>query len=150
MILCIISLSCLFLDLLNHHHFSPRNLNLIMCNSQIPLILLSLLLGRQGQLDWRVYTSTAFLLVCSLSDNKVIGRCFNNWRKLFFFQHLGFPGGSVSKESACNAGDLGSIPESGRSPEEGDGNPHQDSCLENSMDRGAWLALVQGLMKSQT
>ena len=51
---------------------------------------------------------------------------------------LGFPGGSNGKASACNAGDLGSIPGSGRSPREGNGNPLQYSCLENSMDGGAW------------
>ena len=51
---------------------------------------------------------------------------------------LGFPAGSVGKESAGNAGDLGWIPGSGRSPGEGNGNPLQYSCLENSMDRGAW------------
>ena len=51
-------------------------------------------------------------------------------------QFLGFPGGSVSK-SVCNAEDLGSIPGLGRSPEEGNGNPLQYACLENSMDRGA-------------
>ena len=49
--------------------------------------------------------------------------------------YTGFPGGSDSKESACNAGDPGSIPESGRSPGEGHGNPLQNSCLENSMER---------------
>ena len=54
---------------------------------------------------------------------------------------LGFPGGSNGKESACNAGDPGLIPGSGRSPEEGNGNPIQYSCLENSMDRGAWWAI---------
>ena len=63
---------------------------------------------------------------------------------------VGFPGGSDSKESACNAADLGSIPDLGRSPEEGNGNPLQYSCLENSMDRGAWWASVYGVMKSQT
>ena len=47
-------------------------------------------------------------------------------------------GGSDGKASACNAGDLGSIPGSGRSPGEGNGNPLQYSCLENFMDRGAW------------
>ena len=51
---------------------------------------------------------------------------------------LGFPGGSDGKASACNVGDPGSIPGSGRSPGEGNGNPLQYSCLENSMDRGAW------------
>ena len=51
---------------------------------------------------------------------------------------LGFPGGSEVKVSASNAGDLGSIPGSGRSPGEGNGNPLQYSCLENPMDREAW------------
>ena len=60
----------------------------------------------------------------------------------------GFPGGSDGKESACNAGDLGSIPGSGRSPGEGNGNPLQYSCLENGMDRGAWWATVHGVAKS--
>ena len=50
--------------------------------------------------------------------------------------------GSDGKESACNAGDLGSIPGSGRSPGEGNGNPLHYSCLENPMDRGAWQATV--------
>ena len=54
----------------------------------------------------------------------------------------GFPGGSVGKESARNVGDPDSIPGSGRSPEEGNGNPLQYSCLENSMDGGAWRATV--------
>ena len=53
---------------------------------------------------------------------------------------LGFPSSSDSKESACNAGDLGSIPGLGRSPGEGNGNPLQYSCLENPMDGGAWRA----------
>ena len=63
---------------------------------------------------------------------------------------LGFPGGSEVKDSACNAGDLGSIPGLGRSPGEGNGNPLQYSCLENPMDRGAWWATVHGVAKSQT
>ena len=53
---------------------------------------------------------------------------------------MGFPGGSAGKESACNVGDLGSIPALGRSPGEGHGNPLQYSGLENYMDRGAWQA----------
>ena len=61
-----------------------------------------------------------------------------------------FPGGSDGKESACNAGDLGSIPGWGRSPGEGNGNPLQYSCLENSMDRGAWSAIIHGVAKSWT
>ena len=55
-----------------------------------------------------------------------------------------FPGESDSKESACIVGDLGSIPGSGRSPGEGNGNPLQYSCLENPMDGGAWWATVHG------
>ena len=61
-----------------------------------------------------------------------------------------FPGGSDSKESACNAGDLGSIRGLGRSPGGGRGNPLQYSCLENSMDRGAWQAIVHGVAKNRT
>ena len=56
-----------------------------------------------------------------------------------------FPCSSVSKESACNAGDPGSIPGSGKSPGEGNGKPLQYSCLENPMDRGAWQAIVHGV-----
>ena len=55
-----------------------------------------------------------------------------------------------SKASACNAGDLGSIPGSGRAPGEENGNPLQYSCLENPMDGGAWWATVHGVAKSQT
>ena len=56
----------------------------------------------------------------------------------FLLMFLGFPVGSDSKESACKAGDLGLNPGSGRSPEEGNGNPLQYSCLKNSVDRGTW------------
>ena len=55
---------------------------------------------------------------------------------------MGFPGGSDSKESACSAGDLGSIPGLGRSLRGGNGDPFQCSCLGNSMDRGTWWATV--------
>ena len=61
-----------------------------------------------------------------------------------------FPAGSDSKESACNAGDLGSVPGLGRSSGELNGNPLQYSCLENSMNRGAWWATVHGIAKSWT
>ena len=63
---------------------------------------------------------------------------------------LGFPAGSDGKESTCDAGDPDSIPGLGRSPGEGNGNPLQDSCLENPMDRGAWWATVHGVANSQT
>ena len=57
---------------------------------------------------------------------------------------MGFPIGSDGKESTCSSGDLGLIPGLGRSPGEGHGSPLQNSCLENSMDRGAWCATVHG------
>ena len=72
-----------------------------------------------------------------------------------FTQHLhciryfkDFPGGSDNKEPACNSGDPGSIPELGRSPGEGNGNPLQYSCLENPTDRANWQAIVHGVLKN--
>ena len=62
---------------------------------------------------------------------------------------LGFSGGLLGKESACNAGDLGSIPGSGRSPGKGNSNPLQVSCLGDPMDREAWWATVHGVANSQ-
>ena len=75
---------------------------------------------------------------------------------LFDFYHLlpvlkgilSFPGGSDGKESACSAGDPGSIPGLGRSPGKGNGNPLQCSCLEKSMDGGAWRATAMGREES--
>ena len=58
---------------------------------------------------------------------------------------MGFPSGADSKESACNAGDPGSIPGLGRYPGEGNGNPFQYSCLENSRNRGDLWATVHGI-----
>ena len=63
---------------------------------------------------------------------------------------LGFPGGSDSKESACSAGDPGSIPRLGRSPGEGIGSPLQFTCLGNPMDSGAWWATDHGVTKDKT
>ena len=64
--------------------------------------------------------------------------------------YWGFPSGSVVKNLPVNAEDSGSVPGSGRSLGEGNGNPLQYSCLENSMDRGAWRATVRGVINSQT
>ena len=72
-----------------------------------------------------------------------------NW----YSWHCGLPWWlrqAVGKKSACNAGDLGSIPGLGRSPGEGNSNPLLYSCLENPMDRGAWRAAVHGVTKSRT
>ena len=73
-------------------------------------------------------------------------------RKAVFVKYAmwGFLHGSAGKESACCMGNLGSIPELGRSPGEGNGNPLQCCCLENPMDRGAWWATVHGVTESWT
>ena len=81
-----------------------------------------------------------------------------NWIKIYTFwtfrftfsNILDFPGGSDGKESACNVGDPGSIPGSGRCPGERNGYPLQYSCLKNSMDRGAWWRSPWGHIKSDT
>ena len=71
------------------------------------------------------------------------------WRKLKFFTLYiyGFPGGSVVNNPPTNAGDMSSIPRSGRSPGEENGNPLQYSCLGNPVDRGVWWATVHGVAK---
>ena len=63
------------------------------------------------------------------------------------FWVLGFPGGAVRKNPPANAGDMGLIPGLRRSPGVGNGNSFQFSCLENSIDRGAWQATVHGVAK---
>ena len=87
---------------------------------------------------WALYKSIRFMLINAILVPN--NRCF----------YMGFPGGSDGKESACSVGDLGSIPGSGRSPEEGNGYPLQYSCLENSLDRGPWRATVHVVAKSWT
>ena len=64
---------------------------------------------------------------------------------LFYIHFTTFPGGSVSKDSTCQAGDMGSISGSGKYPGEENGNPLQDSSLGNPRDRGAWQAAVPGV-----
>ena len=64
--------------------------------------------------------------------------------------YLQYPGGSVIKNLPANAGDVGSVRGSGRSPGVGNGNPLQYSCLGNPMDRGAWWVTVREVAKNQT
>ena len=80
----------------------------------------------------RVHTHT---LICLVLD------------KILCLHSEGFPDSSVGKKSACNVGDSASVPESGRSPGEGNGNPLQYSYLGNSMDRGAWQVQSMGLQR---
>ena len=76
-----------------------------------------------------------------------IGQCF---LISYIPMYVGFPGGSESKESAFNAGDLGSVPGWGRSSGEGNGNPLHYSCLENPVNTGAWKAAVHRVAKNWT
>ena len=69
--------------------------------------------------------------------------------EVIMLRQAGFPGGSDGKESVCNAGNPGSVPESGRSLGEGNGYPLQYSCLENAMDRDAWQAAVHRVALSR-
>ena len=66
------------------------------------------------------------------------------------WRQMGFAGGSVVKNQPGNTGEVASIPGSGRSPEEGNGNPLQYSCLENPTDGGTWQAIVHGVATSRT
>ena len=83
-------------------------------------------------------------------------QCTSSWVTLYtlssaaYWILIQFPGGSEVKVSASNVGDPGSIPGSGRSPGEGNGNPLQYSCLENPMDGEAWQAAAHGVAKSRT
>ena len=100
--------------------------------------------------------SPGLLTVSHLLAQDLLIRLFWTGGLIFFFFKFkyscfeGFLGGSDDKKSAFNAGDPGSISGWGRSPGEGNGNPPQYSCLENSMDRGAWRATLHGVAKSQT
>ena len=90
----------------------------------------------------RLYGGTYDQVLNLLLSSKV---CFYNSKS-----RVGFPGASVVKNLPAKAGDVGSIPRLGRSPGEGNGNSLQDSCLEHSMDREAWWAIVHGVAKSWT
>ena len=101
-----------------------------------------------------VYIHTVLAIVYNDSSfyffHVVMSQIFGSYFHSMASVYKGLLCGSDGKESACNAGDLHSIPGLGRSPEEGKGYPLQYSCLENSMDREAWLVTVCGASKSQT
>ena len=85
-------------------------------------------------------------------EDKEEGKTSEGKRKggMIICQQWGFPRKPVGKESACSAGDPGSIPGLGRSPGEGNDNPLQYSCLKNPMDKGTWWSTVHGVAKSWT
>ena len=97
---------------------------------------------KNGANIWSSNSTSVYLF----SENKKLNRTYICI--LMFIRS--FPGSSDSKESPCVAGDPGSIPELGKFPGVGIGNPLQYSCLENSMDRVGWWATVHGVTKSQT
>ena len=82
------------------------------------------------------------------SDLSILKTSLHIWGQVMCTKS--FPSGSDGKESACYVGDLGSIPGWGRSPGDGNGNPLQYSCLENSLDKGVWWSVVHGVTKSWT
>ena len=98
---------------------------------------------------------TQYALFSSTTVNSVIGALFSLQTHLYYIASTQWEleerdwgwDSSVSKESACNAGDLGSIPGSGRSHGEGNGNPLHCACVENPMDRGTWWATVHGVAR---
>ena len=124
-----------FFEFYSYIYFSPwakslcQNIDQLTCLERKIIIHKAHRRGREVKFDGKVKGVILFFLISIMHK-------------------LVFPGGSEVKASACNAGDLGSIPGSGRSPGEGNGNPLQYSCLENPMDRGAWWATVHGVIKS--
>ena len=77
----------------------------------------------------------------------LIVECYSATKRNGLLTYTGFPGGSVVKYPPTNAGDTGLIPGSGRSPEEGSGNPLHCSCPENPSDRGVWPPTIHGVTK---
>ena len=110
-----------------------------LCGLWHNLLTRSLVIGISGQHDLCLHMCV-YVFVCM--DRHILLSALTSILEYMW----GFPSGSDGEESACNAGDLGSIPGSGRSPGEGNSYPLQYSCLENSMDRGTWWAIVYQIM----
>ena len=125
--------------------------------SQSPLLApFAVNFGVFKSFTWASYSVlTNFLIALVLSSPRILNIIYTQMASKYVSLHIsmGFPGGSVVKNPPANAGDAGdqcSIPGFGRSPGGGNGNPVQYSCLENSMDRGAQPATVQGVAKNWT
>ena len=112
---------------------------------QLPTLLISLV-AEWNSKCWKREDWTKSMEV--LLENWSISEALTN--NMDVVRRMGFSGGSDGKESACNEGDLGSVPVLGRSPREGNSNPLYYSCLENPMDGGPWQATVYGVAKSWT
>ena len=108
--------------------------------------------SQPGDWTWISCIAGSFFTVWAIRETKY--KCFIQLQywviTIHLLQQLAFPYGSDSKASAYSLGDLGSVPGLGRSPGEGNGNPLQYFCLENSTDRGAWWATVHGVAESGT
>ena len=118
-------------------------------------LLTNVLLPKRHMRALLVFFKESFSSLCFWSVNvppfHLLVYLLTLWPVHFsFYYHVDFPGGSDSKASACNVGDLGSIPGSGRSPGEGNGDPLQYPCLENPMDGGAWWTTVYRVAESDT
>ena len=121
-------------------------------NKPVPICSLS----SRTHSDWLIHSlALGMELICSItypsfSNNKKLSHHFKSnilFNNSIWFSVIINTSDSESKESACHVGDLGLTPGLGRSPGEGNGYPPQYSCLENSMDRGAWWATVHGLQR---
>ena len=115
------------------HHFTTNNVTVLSS-----ILIFSITSSKLFSLHLACHSRPFLCLLCSF--------LFSSHTVIF----EGFPGGLDGKVSACNAGDPGSIPGSGRSPGEGNGNLLQHPFLENPMDGGAWQATVHGVAKSRT
>ena len=128
----------------------------LLCGSSDPVIMMTII--AETRLSGAAALLSHFLSVNSLVDTLTGFTCTNACNKsrvgavnlIPFILPMSFPNGSDGKESACSAGDPGSVPGLRRSPGEGNGNPLQYSYLENPMDRGAWRVTLHGIAKSQT
>ena len=137
MSMCVKFVSNIFSSLVNFYIFSSLSLSLLLYIGMLPKSSGFLFVPPY----WKLIQNLVKYMILSATHIPFLG----NFPPLFLLR--GLPDGKVF---ACSEGDLGSIPGSGRSPEEGHGNPFQHSCLENPMDRGAWWAIVHGIAKSQT
>ena len=122
--------------------FVPTFSSIIHCYISTKLVLL----------ETHVSPSTSKCICMKVPSTSILGRMVRKcllsnyeWFSVPVFIVRGFSGGSVGKESTCNAGDLGLISGFGRSPREGNGSPLKYSCLRNPINRGAWWAKFHGL-----